>query len=107
MKNNPPKVRFVGYDAEASEIPRRHPIVETVSQNYKAVAGRDPEISGRQGAADTRFLNRYADTPTVIFGPGSTAVMHANDEYVSIDDYMTAIKVVALSICDWCGVDGR
>ncbi|TMJ88688.1 MAG: ArgE/DapE family deacylase [Alphaproteobacteria bacterium] len=107
MKHNPPKVRFVGYDAEASEIPRRHPIVETVSRNYKAVTGRDPEISGRQGAADTRFLNRYADTPTVIFGPGSTAVMHANDEYVSIDDYMTAIKVMALSICEWCGVDGR
>ena len=64
-------------------------------------------IPGRQGAADTRFLNRYADTPTVIFGPGSTAVMHANDEYVSIDDYLTAIKVMALSICDWCGVDDR
>src|ERR1700751_693487 len=107
MKQPPPKVRFVGYDAEASEIPRRHPIVETVSRNYKAVAGRGPAISGRPGAADTPFLNRYADTPTVIFGPGSAAVMHANDEYVSIDDYMTAIKVVALSICDWCGVEGR
>ena len=54
-------------------------------------------ISGRQGAADTRFLNIYGDTPTVIFGPGSTAVMHADDEYVSIDDYMTAIKVMALA----------
>jgi acetylornithine deacetylase len=52
-------------------------------------------------------LNRYCDTPTVIFGPGSTAVMHSNDEYVSIDDYLTSIKVMALSICDWCGVDGR
>jgi acetylornithine deacetylase len=79
--------------------------VQTVCRNYKQVIGRQPEISGRQGAADTRFLNRYANTPTVIFGPGSTAVMHANDEYVSIDDYLTAIKVVALSICDWCGVD--
>ncbi|HEY7243258.1 MAG TPA: ArgE/DapE family deacylase [Xanthobacteraceae bacterium] len=106
MKLHPPKVRFVGYDAEASEIPRDHPIVTTVCKNYKEITGRDPEISGRQGAADTRFLNRYADTPTVIFGPGSTAVMHADDEYVSIDDYMTAIKVMALSICDWCGVDG-
>ena len=105
MKLNPPKVRFVGYDAEASEIPREHPIVTTVCKNYKEITGRDPEISGRQGAADTRFLNRYANTPTVIFGPGSTAVMHADDEYVSIDDYMTAIKVMALSICDWCGVD--
>src|SRR6516164_8451496 len=98
MKLHPPKVRFVGYDAQASEIPRDHPIVKTVSKNYKEVTGREPEISGRQGAADTRFLNRYAHTPTVIFGPGSTAVMHADDEYVSIDDYLTAIKVVALSI---------
>jgi len=28
--------------------------------------------------------------------------MHANDEYVSIDDYIAAIKVMALSIYDWC-----
>ena len=107
MKLHPPKVRFVGYDAQASEIPRGHPIVETVCKNYKEITGRDPQISGRQGAADTRFLNQYANTPTVIFGPGSTAVMHADDEYVSIDDYMTAIKVMALSICDWCGVEGQ
>ena len=107
MKVHPPKVRFVGYDAQASEIPRDHAIVETVCKNYKEITGRDPQISGRQGAADTRFLNLYANTPTVIFGPGSTAVMHANDEYVSIDDYMTSVKVMALSICDWCGVEGQ
>jgi acetylornithine deacetylase len=104
MKDHPPTVRFVGYDAQASEIPVDHPIVKVVSKNYKELTGRDPEISGRQGAADTRFLNLYGKTPTVIFGPGSTAVMHADDEYVSIDDYQTAIKVMALSIYDWCGV---
>ena len=102
MKDHPPVVKFVGYDAEASEIPVKHPIVETVSKAYTEITGKKPTISGRQGAADTRFLNKYADTPTVIFGPGSTAIMHANDEYVSIDDYLTAIKVMALSIYDWC-----
>ncbi|MGH6899100.1 MAG: ArgE/DapE family deacylase [Geminicoccaceae bacterium] len=102
MKDHPPIVRFVGYDAQASEIPRDHPIVQTVRNSYREVVGEDPQVSGRQGAADTRFLNQYANTPTVIFGPGSTAVMHATDEYVSIDDYITAIKVVALSACDWC-----
>jgi acetylornithine deacetylase len=102
MKDHPPKVRFVGYDAQASEIPVEHPIVKTVSKNYTEVTGRPPETSGRQGAADTRFLNLYGNTPTVIFGPGSTAVMHSDDEYVSIDDYLTAIKVMALSIYDWC-----
>ncbi|GIQ78840.1 ArgE/DapE family deacylase [Bradyrhizobium sp. RD5-C2] len=102
MKDHPPVVKFVGYDAEASEIPVQHPIVRTVCDVYTEVTGKKPTISGRQGAADTRFLNKYANTPTVIFGPGSTAVMHANDEYVSIDDYLTAIKVMALSIYDWC-----
>lgn len=102
MKDHPPVVRFVGYDAEASEIPVDHPIVDIVSKTYTEVTGKQPIVSGRQGAADTRFLNKYADTPTVIFGPGSTAIMHANDEYVSIDDYLAAIKVMALSIYDWC-----
>jgi acetylornithine deacetylase len=105
MKDHPPKVRFVGYDAQASEIAVDHPIVTTVSKNYTEVTGKQPEISGRQGAADTRFLNLYGHTPTVIFGPGSTAVMHSDDEYVSIDDYLTAIKVMALSIYDWCGAE--
>jgi acetylornithine deacetylase len=102
MKDHPPVVRFVGYDAEASEIPRDHAIVDTVCRTYTEVTGKPPVISGRQGAADTRFLNSYANTPTVIFGPGSTAVMHADDEYVSVDDYLTSIKVMALSIYDWC-----
>ncbi len=105
MKNHPPKVRFVGYDAEASEISRNHPIVQTVSRTYTEITGKEPVISGRQGAADTRFLNSYGSTPTVIFGPGSTAIMHANDEYVSVDDYITSIKVMALSIYDWCNGD--
>jgi acetylornithine deacetylase len=105
MKDHPPVVRFVGYDAEASEIARDHGIVAAVSKAYSEITGKEPIISGRQGAADTRFLNSYGETPTVIFGPGSTAVMHANDEYVSIDDYITAIKVMALSIYDWCGAE--
>jgi acetylornithine deacetylase len=105
MKDVPPKVRFVGYDAQASEIPSDHPIVATVAKNYTEVTGKQPEISGRQGAADTRFLNLYGNTPTVIFGPGSTAVMHSDDEYVSVDDYIAAVKVMALSLYDWCGAE--
>lgn len=105
MRDHPPVVKFVGYDAEASEIPVVHPIVQLLSQVHTEITGKAPVISGRQGAADTRFLNSYGATPTVIYGPGSTAVMHSNDEYVSIEDYLTAIKVMAVCICDWCGID--
>src|SRR4029077_8176865 len=33
MKDHPPRVRFVGYDAQASEIRRDHPIVQVVCRN--------------------------------------------------------------------------
>ncbi len=109
MKDHPPEItfgnKFGGLDAEAADIPPDHPIVQTLVACFKEVTGKEPEISGRQGAADTRFLINNGDTPTVIFGPGPTAVMHANDEYVDIDDFMTAIKVYALSMCDWAGVE--
>jgi acetylornithine deacetylase len=103
MKDHPPEVRFTGYYAEAAAIDRDHPIVRTVADCYREVSGNEPEISGRQGAADTRFLNGFANIPTVIFGPGSTTQMHANNEWVPVDDLIDATKTLALSILDWCG----
>jgi len=103
LKQHPPEIKFTGYFAEPSEIPVSHPIVQTVSHNFKGLTNKDPIISGRNGAADTRFLNKYGETPSVIFGPGLTEQMHAIDEWVQIDDLMIATKVLALTILDWCG----
>ena len=105
MKDHPPEVRFTGYYAYASAVDADHPIVKTVAGSYKDVTGREPEISGRQGAADTRFLNGFAKIPTVIFGPGPTTQMHANNEWVAVDDVIDATKTLALSIYDWCGAE--
>jgi len=105
MRAHPPEVRFVGYYAEAAAIDAGHPIVRTVAACYREVSGREPEISGRQGAADTRFLNGFAKIPTVIFGPGPTTQMHANNEWVAVDDLIDATKTLALSILDWCGAE--
>ncbi|MFC1802430.1 ArgE/DapE family deacylase [Thermoproteota archaeon] len=104
MKDHLPEVVFKGYFAEPSEIPVNHPIVIIVASNYKAITLKLPEISGRMGAADTRFLSNYGNTPTVIFGPGSTDQMHATNEYVQLEDLITTTKVLALAILDWCEV---
>jgi acetylornithine deacetylase len=102
LRKHPPKIKFTGYFAEPSEISVDHPIVKTISSNFLKTTSRFPIISGRLGAADTRFLNMYGETPTVIFGPGSTEQMHAIDEWVSINDLITATKVLALTLLDWC-----
>ena len=104
LRDNPPQVRFVGYFAEPSEIPVDAPIVKTLSENYVKIMEKEPVISGRQGAADIRHLNKYGDTPTVIFGPGMTEQMHANNEWVYVQDYLDSIRILANTIMDWCGI---
>jgi len=75
-----------------------------LGQKFRQLTGEDPRISGREGAADVRFLNRYGKTPTVIFGPGMTEQMHANNEWVTIRDLIQATKILSLVILDWCEV---
>ena len=101
---HPPEVIFTGYFAEPAEISQENPIVQLLCENYRHVMGTAPMISGREGAADIRHLIKYADTPTVIFGPGRTEQMHANNEWVMVEDYLNAVKILAKTIMDWCGV---
>lgn len=103
LRKNPPEVTTEGgYVAAGAEIPVDHPIMDTVSQAFEGTTGQQPIISGRMGAADTRFLIREGNTPTVIFGPGVTDQMHAVNEHLPVDNLITATKVIALAIYDWC-----
>jgi acetylornithine deacetylase len=104
MSKNPPTIRYTGYFAEPSEIPDDHSIVTTLKSAYERALGVKPSISGRTGAADIRFLNKYANTPTVIFGPGPTDQMHATNEYTRIEDLIAATKIYALTLLGWCGI---
>lgn len=103
LRKNLPEVSFdEGLAAAGAEISVDHPIVEAVQTAYKAATGESPVISARKGAADTRFLIHYGDTPTVIFGPGITAQMHAMNEHLPTENLITATKVLALAIEEWC-----
>lgn len=102
MSRHQPRVWFEGLIAEGAEIPRDHPIVTTVADGFREVTGTEPVYTGRMGAADTRFLIRHGDTPTVIFGPGVTAQMHATNEWLPLDNLVIATKTLALAIHDWC-----
>jgi len=101
---HPPEVCFEGYFAEPAAIPENAAIVQTLCREYRHVLGKEPKISGRTGAADIRHLITYGHTPTVIFGPGMTEQMHANNEWVRVRDYLDAIDVLAHTIVDWCEI---
>ena len=103
LRNHPLELTTEGgYVAAGAEIPTDHPIVEAVRRSFRTVTDREPVLSGRMGASDTRFLIQQGQTPTVIFGPGVTSQMHATNEYVPVDNVLIATKVLALTIYDWC-----
>jgi acetylornithine deacetylase len=104
LRGHPPVVEFKEVGADGAEIPVDHPIVRTVCAAFRAVTGSAPTVGGRTGGADTRYLIKHGQTPTVIFGPGVTSEMHAVNESVPIANLVTATKTLALAIAEWCGI---
>jgi len=105
LKDNPPLTKFKGYCGDPAEISKNHPIVSTLNKKYYSVMGKKAQITGREGAADIRYLIKYGETPTTIFGPGLSELMHSTDEYVKISDLISATKILALTILGWCGYE--
>jgi acetylornithine deacetylase len=102
MRREPPVVTFGERARAGAEIPSDHPIVRAVAESYQAATGEAAKIRGRTGGSDTRHLINAGGTPTVIFGPGVTAQMHALDEWVPVANLITATKTLALTINRWC-----
>jgi len=105
LKDNPPLTKFKGYCGDPAEISKNHPIVNALNKKYYSIMGKKAQITGREGAADIRYLIKYGETPTTIFGPGLTELMHSTDEYVKISDLISATKILALTILEWCGYE--
>jgi len=105
LKDNPPITKFKGYCGDPAEISSNHPIISALNKKYEAIMGKKAKITGREGAADIRYLIKYGETPTTIFGPGLTELMHSTDEYVKISDLISATKIIALTILEWCGYE--
>ena len=102
MKDNPPIVEWIGRKVSASEVDPSHPLVQLVKHYIKEFKGVDAEDRGIAMGCDWRFLTNYANTPQVMFGP-QAALLHGFDEWVDIEDLMSTIKIVALTVAEWCG----
>lgn len=103
LKSNPPIVEWVDGQFEPGRTDMNEPIIKTLSNCHMIVLGEQPKLEGVTYGSDLRLFTNYANIPTVLYGPGNVVNAHTVDEFISIDEVITATKILALIIYKWCG----
>lgn len=100
-----PRVEWIEGQFESGETPLDSPIVQLVSAQHSRVTGGAPAMEGVTYGSDLRLFTNHAQMPAVLYGPGDVAQAHAVDEFIEIDEMLTACRVIARTVAEWsCGV---
>lgn len=98
------KVIYEGFQAEGFVLDINLPMVTTLADCHKSVAGKDVAFNAFTGTTDARFFNLYGNIPATCYGPVA-ANIHGIDEWVSIDSMMEVAGVLAAFTARWCGTN--
>jgi acetylornithine deacetylase len=103
LKDHPPELIWFEGQFESGQIAQDAPIVQALSACHKQVVGEAPAIRGVTYGSDLRLFTNHGNIPAVLYGPGDVMHAHTVDEFVEIEEVVTATKVLALIITQWCG----
>jgi succinyl-diaminopimelate desuccinylase len=97
-----PQVRFSIEDRlifEPTRTPEDAPVVGALTDAIAQVTGRKASLVASPGTYDHKHVARIAGVPhCVAYGPGELDLAHQPDEYCSIDDILSATKVLAIAV---------
>jgi acetylornithine deacetylase len=107
LEEHPPTIEWKLHWPPA-EIKPEHPVAQCCHQAAREAGvqaeGDGTLFRGFAAVCDAAFLDA-AGIPAVVCGPGSILVAHAINEYVQLEEMITAAKIYALMAMDWCGCD--
>jgi acetylornithine deacetylase len=98
------RVIYEGFQAEGFVLDINQPMITTLADCHKSLAGRDVAFNAFTGTTDARFFNLYGNIPATCYGPVA-ANIHGIDEWVSIDSMMEVAGVLAAFTARWCGTN--
>lgn len=76
------------------EIPAEHPLVQALGAAAEKILGTPPRLKGFEATCEASLL-MTAGIPTVVFGPGRIAQAHNADEYIEVQQLVTAQDIYA------------
>ena len=107
LSEHPPVITYFGGQFVAAETPSDAPICAAIRTAHAAVTGRPVRTEAATYGADMRHFIVFGGMPCVMYGAGDIKLAHAPDEYIEVDELLTAVKVVAVTLAEWCGVAAR
>jgi acetylornithine deacetylase len=101
LRAEPPGLEWFEGQFEPGETPVDAPIVAAISAAHRAVTGASPIVEGVTYGSDLRLFTNHAGMPAVLYGPGHVEQAHTADEWIAVDEVVTACKVIALTVASW------
>jgi len=102
MKDSPPVVQFIGFQAEGCTVDPNEAMMELLADIHQRVFGEPPNHRISTATTDARFFNLYGKIPATCYGPTASTV-HGIDECVSLESLKEVTRVLALFLAEWCG----
>ena len=95
----------VTVDVESVWTDPADPWLRSVGEVVRAVEGHVPGVAAAPYFTDASALTpALGFVPTVILGPGPTALAHQTDEWCEVARIEAAVEIYRRLICAWCGV---
>lgn len=104
LREMKPEIRKLIRFLPGSGVPENHPMLNVATEVAKHYYKNGLPVQGAPFACDSFMFNLYSDTPAIIWGPkGGNA--HAPDEFIYVEDFLNLVKMYALTMVEWCGVN--
>lgn len=107
LREHPPRIEWLAGIVSGTETSTDHPLYQVVSGAITAVTGSAPHSYPLHSGSDIRNPRLHKGIPTVGLGSlsGNLSQAGENDEWVDVEDFVRAVKVIGSVIVDWCGVE--
>ena len=102
--DHPPQVEWWGGRFEPARVDPNTGIAATVREAHQDVTGAEARLTGVPFGSDMGLMVNHGDTPCVLYGPGDVRCAHRPDEFVPIEEVVSATHVLALVAMRFCGV---
>lgn len=103
LREHPPVIEWIGGQFASAEIPPDAPLAVAIAGAHKTITGELATILGVPWGSDMRLFTEIGEMPTVIYGAGTVDNVHCPDEFIEIDDLLTAVTTLTQLLIDWCG----